>query len=74
MGDDDIAKVSRAQLDNDIGDLRSSINKTFCFYNKFVKIYNISMEQSLDEVKTYFKPAQMTEIHERTKRSVISQV
>lgn len=26
------------------------------------------MEQSLDEVKTYFKPAQMTEIHERTKR------
>lgn len=74
MGSNDISKDFRSKFDHDIGNLRSSLNRIFHIYYESVSLYNESMGQSLDEAESYFKPKQMTEIHERTKRSIISQV
>lgn len=74
MGDDEISGSFRQKLDRDLKAFQSSVIKTLQLFNDNLQFHTNSMQTSLDENAEYFKPTQLSELHERTKRISISKV
>lgn len=74
MGDDSITSGVRQKLEQDLNYLRALMTKMLTFNEESLNLYENSMQNSIDEVKTYFNETDLIQMHQKTKDAFVIQV
>lgn len=74
MGDDGISERFRAELELELDQFHTNLTNTSKSWDKLLIQFSNSMQQSMDDVQTYFEPNELEDLHDTTKNYIMDQV
>lgn len=74
LGDAEIAKGVREQLERAMNYFHSALIKVCEAYNEHISSYTDSMKRSLDGSKSPFDQGELLKLHQSTKQAALTQV
>lgn len=74
MGDNEISNGTQTTLELNLNGFHLNLMNTTKSWDENFKQYGDLMQKSIDDIDSFFKPDELTDLHQRAKKSSITQV